>query len=369
MATREEIQIEAATESLLHYKCGLALSMRVGKTKIALMNLEQRYFSGIRALVVAPKTIIFKGWKEDILKFGYQRFEECITYVTYRSLHKLNPDDYDIVYLDEFHSLKYSHIEFLSAFKGKIVGLTGTEPTFEGSEKYKMMEAFCPVVYRYTTDDAVNDKVLNDYRVFVHLLDLSRQKNIKVETKNNSFYTSELMSYSHLCKRVEEAESESQLSMARLFRMKAMMEFPTKEKYADILMKYIKHKMIVFANTKKQADRLCQFSYHSSNKSSDANLNLLKDDIISQMSCVGQISEGVTIPGVKACVILHAYANNSKLAQRAGRALGLDTSEVADIHVLCFRDTEDVKWVNSSLEGFDENKITYFDSSRLMIAS
>jgi hypothetical protein len=40
--------------------------------------------------------------------------------------------------------------------------------------------------------------------------------------------------------------------MMRIMRMKAMMTFPSKEKYAKMLLNTIRSKCIIFANTKEQ---------------------------------------------------------------------------------------------------------------------
>ena len=87
-----------------------------------------------------------------------------------------------------------------------------------------------------------------------------------------------------------------------------MMEYPTKEKYTKQLLNIIKDKCIIFANTQKQADRICDYSYHSKNKSSDDNLKLFSDGTIDKLSCVLQLSEGVSIPGLRSGIIMHAYA-------------------------------------------------------------
>jgi superfamily II DNA or RNA helicase len=58
---------------------------------------------------------------------------------------------------------------------------------------------------------------------------------------------------------------------------------------------------------------------------------------------------------------LHAYGNERKSAQRIGRLLRLNPDETATIHILCYMGTIDEKWVKESLEGYDENKITWKD--------
>jgi superfamily II DNA or RNA helicase len=56
---------------------------------------------------------------------------------------------------------------------------------------------------------------------------------------------------------------------------------------------------------------------------------------------------------------MHAYGNERKAAQRIGRLLRLNPDETATIHILCYMDTMDEKWVKDALEGYDESKITW----------
>ena len=106
---------------------------------------------------------------------------------------------------------------------------------------------------------------------------------------------------------------------------------------------------------------MCKHSYHSGNKNSQDNLELFSDGRIDQLSCVLQLSEGVTIPGLKQGIIMHAYGNERKTAQRIGRLLRLNPTETATCHILCYKDTVDEKWVTSALSEFDQSKIEFYN--------
>jgi superfamily II DNA or RNA helicase len=107
--------------------------------------------------------------------------------------------------------------------------------------------------------------------------------------------------------------------------------------------------------------RICKYSYHSKNKKSDENLELFSDGRINSLSCVLQLSEGISISNLKQGIIMHAYGNEKKTAQRIGRLLRLSPSEEAICHVLCYKGTQDEKWVNSALQSFDSNKVFIFN--------
>jgi superfamily II DNA or RNA helicase len=362
MNKREQIQKDALTVALNNKKCGLGISMGVGKTLIGLKYINE--LTGVntqkeRVLVVAPKLSIFDSWRNDAQRFNIDISN--VEFTTYLSLNKYNPQDYNVVVLDECHSLLDSHLNFLGMFTGRILGLTGTPPRYQDSIKGRMVNQFCPIKFTYITDDAVEDDILNDYRIIVHKMKLSTANNLPVKLKDREFYTSESKNYHYWTERVYEANSAKQRQIASIMRMRALMDFKTKETYAKHLLHDIDEKCIVFCNTQDQADRVCLHSVHSKNPDAEQNLEDFKKGNIEKLSCVLQLNEGVNIPELRAGIIMHAYGNERKSNQRIGRLLRLNPTETAMVHILCYKDTIDETWVGEALKDLDSSKIKYFD--------
>jgi superfamily II DNA or RNA helicase len=314
MKDRQDIQMEALAATDSKQRVSVVLGTGVGKTLVGLTHMEKNTTPLMRCLVVAPKKAIFQSWKDDAVKFGKENLLGRMTFTTYLSLNKHNPNDYDAVYLDEMHSLLDSHRGFLQLYKGKILGLTGTPPKRDYSEKGKLVNEFCPVVYTFKADDAVENGILNDYQIVVHQLQLTHNKVFPVKTGNRQYMASEIDNYTYWSRRIDVGSGN--MHMLRVMRMKAMMEYPSKELYTKKLMESIQTKCIIFANTQAQADRLCNYSYHSGNKESEDNLLMFKEGKIDKLSTVLQLNEGVNIPNLKQGIIMHAYGNERKAAQR-----------------------------------------------------
>ncbi len=358
---REDIQFEAIAKTDNVHRCTLVLATGVGKTLVGLTHMDRNTSPMDRVLVVAPKKAIFKSWEDDAVKFDKDYLLGRIVFTTYLSINKHDPRDYQVVYLDEAHSLLESHRMFLDAYKGKIVGLTGTPPKVDYSIKGKLVNEFCPVVYTFKADDAVDNGILNDYRIIVHQLRLGTDKTFPITANNKTFTVSEEDNYLFWSKKIDMRMGN--LQMMRIMRMRAMMEYKSKENYVKKLFPAISRntKAILFANTQEQADRLCTWSYHSNNPQSERNLELFNDGVINQLSCVMQLSEGINIPNLRQGIIMHAYGNERKSAQRIGRLLRLNPDDTAIVHILCYMDTVDEKWVTEALEGFDQDKIEWKD--------
>lgn len=365
MNKRNEIQDQALEVAFRNKRCSLGISMGVGKTLIGLRYLEhyqQLNTYKLNVLVVAPKLSIFQSWQDDAIKFGLpQELLEKVSFTTYLSLNKHTPDHYDIVVLDECHSLLESHAIFLANYHGRVLGLTGTPPRYHNSEKGKIVSQYCPVLYRYITDDAVEDQILNDYRIVVHRMPLNTDNTVEVSMKNGTFFTSERKSYDYWSKRIMTAMGKKQEQIASVMRMRVLMDFKTKEEYTKYLLSEIEDKCIVFCNTQAQSERVCIHSVHSDNPDAEANLEMFKKGEINKLTCVLQLNEGVNIPNLRAGIIMHAYGNERKSSQRIGRLLRLNPDDTALIHILCYQETVDERWVTEALKDLDQNKIKYHD--------
>lgn len=361
-SSRERIQSEAHEVTKSYKRCGVGISMGVGKTLIGLLHMNW-YLREVNPdatfLIVAPKKTIFSSWFEEMDKFKLSHLASRVTVTSYLSLNKQS-QNYDVIYLDECHSLLYSHDFWLTHYSGGIIGLTGTPPRFKSSEKGEMVAKYCPIKYTYLVDDAISDSILNDYEIVIHPVNLSRLSTHLVKTKTKSWTTSEFKNYEYLCKALEECPVASE-HYFRIMRMRALMEYRSKELYAKKLLDTIEGKCIIFCNTQEQAERLCEHSFHSDNPNSDENLAKFKSGEITKLSCVLQLNEGVNIPDLEHAIILHAYGNERKASQRIGRVLRLSPEKVATVHILMYHETVDKSWVKKALEDFDPEKITYKD--------
>lgn len=358
--SRKTVQAEALDIATSNKRVGLGISMGVGKTRIALQHMIKNYTPMLNVLVVAPKRTIFKAWEDEMVKMGVEHLADHITFITYLSINKQDPNDYSIVYLDECHSLLPRHEIFLAMFEGKILGLTGTPPKHAGTDKWFMVNKYCPIKYTFSVDDASDSNILNQYQIIIHQLHLSDEKTLLKKRKDGGqWYTSERKDYDYVTSRVDQANTPSQKQFASIMRMRSIMDYTTKETYTKRLMTKMGKKCIVFANTQKQSDRICTHSYHSKNKKAEENLQLFSDGRIDQLSCVLQLSEGVSIPNLSQGIIMHAYGNERKSSQRIGRLLRLSPDQTATCHILCYMNTVDEMWVKNALSSFDNTKIKY----------
>ncbi len=358
--TKGEITQEALAAVLAHSRCSAEVAMGAGKTRLGLLYIQNFYEKNknIKVLVVAPKLSIFQSWKDEMIKWDMNHLLDHVDYSTYLSLTKQQPG-YDILIMDEIHSALDTQREYLNNHQGRILGLSGTMPKYEYSEKGKIIEEFAPVVYRYSVDEAVENLILNDYRIIVHPLQLSKKRDLwKAKKGGGGWMTSEQDDYNSLSKWVFNASSPKEKHLSSIMRMSALKRYKTKEVYAKKLFNSIDSMVVAFCNTKEQAENMCSHAYYSGNRDSKKNLELFKEKKVTRLSCVLQLNEGINLP-VQESIIMHSYGNERKFSQRLGRNLRLNPDELGTIHVLVFSDTVDEKWVRAALSDFDETKIIW----------
>ena len=114
--SRDKVQSDALDIAINNKRETLGISMGVGKTRIAINHLIKLLDAFTRVLVVVPKWAVKDSWIKELELLDKKWVEGHIEFTTYLSLNKLNPNDYDIVYLDECHSLLETHDTFLSEF-------------------------------------------------------------------------------------------------------------------------------------------------------------------------------------------------------------------------------------------------------------
>lgn len=333
-------------------RAGAILGTGAGKTLLGLKHMATKYHDVAIFLIVAPKISIHEEWVSQAKEHGLEYLIPHMKFSTYLSLHK-QPFDYDVVYFDECHNAKIKHAHWMALYPGTMIGLTGTYPKYPTSESFIICNEYFPVVYKYTIADGIAAKMLNDYKIYVHLLDLNKARTHRT---SKGGLMSEADNYNMWCKSISTAKPKD-VMLKRIMRMKAMQSYKTKVMYAKRLMEKQTDKTLVFTDYTDQADLICEHVYHSKEKNSKDNLELFRSGKISRLASVLQIAEGANIPDLKVGIVLHAYANEKKLSQKIGRFLRLNPNQQSIVHVLCYKNTVDLDWCKKALKDFDKTKI------------
>lgn len=365
MKTKDSVA-EEALSCIGGLNSGLDICMGVGKTRIGLKDMES-----IMDVIDNPTfLIVCKGpvepnWIQQATEYNKDILKH-ISFCTYSSLSKcVTSLKYTKVYFDECHNITEKHVPVLDYFRNNkipILGLTGTYPIKPGI-KLEICQTYFPLKYQFTIDQAVENRIVNNYVIYVHKIRLSNEMNIVMKAKlsGKTWVTSEERQYTYYRTLLNDYNSSFHKGDRSRMAMSAIKKFESKVDYVKKLLEYRNKKMLIFANNKEQANKLSKHVVHSGIGKiiAESNLNKFKTGEIELLAAVEQLSEGINIPNLGSIIIMHSYSNPRLFLQKLGRVLRLDPSQTAKIHLLCYKDTIDEAWVESCLSVLDKSKVKY----------
>lgn len=372
MARRDEIQAVMTEHIHEARKTILLVSMRVGKTKIALDAIDDDE----SVLVVYPLTEIKKGWVADIKKFPPK--SKNITFSTIHSLHKLVTagKTFRYVIVDEpqlcTSPKQLASLKYFRESADKFVGLTGTLSS--ETERQLWKELNWKIGITYTVADAIRDGLVKDYRIFVHFTKLDQiEPYVHVQRYGRTIVMSEARAYNaytdtmnYFKERMDGAEGRTYIQNKMGFqkymglRTNLLYNSVGLFKYANLLVNaYSDRKALIYARRTEIADRLSTKSFHSKNRDAEA-LEWFKESEDGHLGAVNSVSAGVTIKNLST-VIFHSYDSNTEtLYQKLARSLMYEfKGDVSDIHIVCLQDTNMEDWVSEACSSLEQDKIHY----------
>lgn len=354
---KKKIEIQKQSE-LAHIKKGrrstVCLSVGLGKSKLAINRIFS-YNKNSKILFVGAREIYSENFKKELEKFNCTGYD--ITFICTSSLKKFDEQYWDFVIFDEVHKhteqVVKSIPEIIKANNNvELLCLTGT-PTKESA-----LYLFCPISYIKVIDDAVEEKMLNDYKISIIYHNITHKERAyynymynrwidwKKNNTNFNVYPQEMRMLKNVLKGMKSKEN------ACLY----------------LLNKYLKnYKTLIYAGTIKQSKQMGLEMFHSQmteDKKWD-NYNAFCEGKINWLVNVNSIKEAVSIPNLTHSIIMAPDASWQSMEQMVGRTLRLMTDEIGTIIILCAKRTIEEEWVKKAVSGLDMTKIKYLDINNL----
>lgn len=338
----------------------LLLAPRVGKTKLMIDIIKREKPNSI--LWVTPSAELadvdipkeFETWKA-------KRYISKLTTVTWMSLYKIK-GHFDLIVLDEEQFATENNLIQLLTEQlnyNQILSMTGT-PTKHDSKKELYKKLGLEVLVDLSINQAVDIGLLSNYTIKVLEVDMSNEKNITAGTKSKPFKTSEKNQYDYLTRVVQQSvmQKRKDATFRILARMRAIKDSPSKFKATQDLLVKIGGRRLIFAASIKQAEELSDYTYHS--KTDNKCLNFFKSGEIDELALVNAGGTGHTYKEIDHLIIVQADSDKNGLtSQKICRTLLEQGDYHATIWIICLMNTQDEKWIASTLESFDKTKIEY----------
>lgn len=340
------------------WRIGLVAGVGFGKSLTGIKCMKR--YSG-KWLIVAPTHSILDNWREEFVKWNFDASE--VNFICYNSLPKTELFYYQGIILDEVHHVTPANT---CTFEGglspltAVVGLTGTEPT--EPEKVAIINEYCPIIFRFGLNKAVEEGIVSDYRVVKIPVKLNdRIPNIQAGSKAKGYYqVTEQKKYDLLNAQVSYAKGQRKM-MLYIQRSQFLGSCKTKTELAKVIIEMVRstgEKFMIFCANISQAEELSPYTYHS--KTTDDNLKAFKEGGIRELSVVSAADEGLSIAGIESAVVVSFNSKDRKFVQRLGRVLRRKDGKPAIIYCIFVQDTKDEDWFGNSIESLVPEKILDF---------
>lgn len=333
-------------------------SVRSGKTRqllTAIREMSDNYLD-TTILVGYPNTDIKNSWIDECEKLEYY---PNITYSTFKSLKKVQGNKYDFIVMDESHTIPPDNIlpivSKIVKNNDKVILASGTYSE-ETLLNLKFSTGLQQIV-NYSTDDAINDGIVNNFKVEVHLFKLDNTKSVQFGGLKK-WYSTDYKECLRMSKKIDNSFGQDKM-MAALFRMKMINSC---QSLIRIVKKWIEDnpdkRFILFTGDEKVGMNYNIPMFNSKSKNND----VLKDfqEYRSNSLClIKKGGTGVTYEGLDTILITDINSNSETLEQRCGRSLLFEEGKESIVHIFCSTEDFQMKWLESSLKSINPDRISY----------
>lgn len=357
--TKNEIQriiIDKIKNALFR---GLVLaSVRSGKTRILLTAIREMSNNDLDTtiLVSTPQVDIMHSWKDECEKLNYY---PKIEYCNFKSLHKVQDNKYDFVVMDEAHTIPPDNtlpiVSKIVKNNDKVILASGTYSD-ETLLNLKFSTGLRQIV-NYSTDDAIKDGIVNDFKVEVHIFKLDNTKSVQFGGLKK-WYSTDYKECKRMSKKVDNSFGKDKM-IAALFRMKMINSC---QSLIKVVKKWIEDnpdkRFILFTGDEKVGKNYNIPMFNSKSKNND----VLKDfqEYRSNSLClIKKGGTGVTYEGLDTILITDINSNSETLEQRCGRSLLFEEGKESVIHIFCSIEDFQIRWLESSLKSINPDRINY----------
>ena len=357
MTKQNELQTKFVNQGLKflkkHGKGYFNLAMRFGKCKTTIELLKKLVSDDAIILIAYPDNKLKATWESECELWGYSN--PNITYVNFSSLKKYTEFAFDMFVIDEFHSCSDNERDLCHEIMNNCdytLGLSGTV-----SSDTDMLWDFSEIA-SYTTDDGIQDGILADYQITVHMIGLD--DNVKTPDKKGKLKT-EKQRYAGYTWVIESLKRQGANFMhLALSRNRLSLSSLGKMNYLKVLLNKISDKrVLVFTGLASVADSIGIPSYHSKSKDDSAYTGF-QEKKHNHLALAAMGKMGVTYTDLDSVILLNFTYNAEETSQILNRAIKLDYSgKKADLHIICLNEAPEVKKLKESLSMLNQEKIKY----------
>jgi superfamily II DNA or RNA helicase len=331
-------------------------SVRSGKTRILITAVkEHSKKENPRVLVLYPNIDIKNSWLDECEKIGCPME---MVFSTFMSMEKVMDEEWDYVIFDEAHLIptenklpiagaiakKHKHVIFASG--------TYSRNTLADLIIYTSL----PLIVDYSTEDAIDDDIISNYTIYIHLYALTSTDRQIVAGKRK-WWSTDIKELARLSKVIEISHGDKKM-IASLSRMRFI---NSNGSLFEAVRRWIRNnpekRFIMFTENQTFGKKFGIPMFNSKSEDNSILVQFQKGEI-NQLCLIKKGSAGITYPNLDNILITAINSNGENLEQMLGRALLKDTIH-ADIHIFITNNDFQLKWLNSALANIPLEKIIW----------
>lgn len=317
-----------------------------GKTYFAIQTIKEiQKKENIRVLIVCPKIVILNNWNKELLDNGFTLFQvglyygeiknySNITITTTASVFNMKLDIFDFIIFDEVHNTFTKKFEKVYNKNWKyMLGLTATLNNEDETKHFKFMEYFNYNKYVFTTKEALNSNIINDFEFINYGFKITDEKTYEkyhdVEDRLLKLYRG-VGSYHKIIRQ----EWSRKIFYSLLDkRKKIIYMYPERYKLLERILLENKNKKIIIFNEYNEAAREIYLSCLDLDLSArvvNSDLERFKvDNLIDDykknkyniLITSKMFDEGYNLPAIDVAIIFSGDSTKRQFIQRMGRVL------------------------------------------------
>lgn len=348
--------IKIATEFFKTQMRGyLDLAPRFGKIRTTFGILNNLFAYDCTVLIAYPLNSIQDEWIKEAEKWDYTN--PNITYVNFSSLKNYKDKIFDIIIIDEFHSASDNERDICHQI------MTNDDNMYTlllSGTVLKETAALwgLPLIAKYTTEQGIQDGILSNYEITIHLVDLDDR--IKTPNSKGKMLTEKKRydNYSFVINKMKKnGQNFKHLALSR--NRLALSSISKKNYLIHLLRNLVSKRTLVFTGLSEIADSIGIPSYHSKSKN-DQNYKDFQEKKINQLALAAMGKMGVTFTNLDSVILYNFSYNSEETKQILDRAIKLDyNSKIADLHIIAINEKPELKKLEETIKMFDKSKIKY----------
>lgn len=380
MTSRDEKQRDAVRAWQKNNGRGiLALPTGFGKTRTAMIAIKSFLSKNKNKniLIIVPTDILKMQWALELEKF------DLLSYVRIEIINSAvkSPENVDLLILDEIHLyLGQNYINIFNIKKPKLIlGLSATFHRLDG--RHNLITRICPVVYRISIKEALENNWLSDYREYKVLIEVPDFEYYQeASRKFQEMFSIFNFDFKEAMRCVQDIRHRriyaktlgidhkdmDGITFTWMKNMKERKDFVNNHpKKLEIARKILEarpnSKAVVLTGTIIQAEKLGMgYIVHSGKTKKKNRLTLKEFNNLSTgiISSGKMLNTGVDIKGLNLAIILNRNSSPTTKQQSLGRVIRYEEGKLAEIFNLVIKNTVDEKWFENASQNTNYIEIT-----------